>query len=162
MPTQTGSGSTTTTAATASRAGSSVAGLDEGDFNELMDGLPEVQRNIRTDRIAGDQEVNVPPGAQEAPEGFVLLLNLRYANEVIYLPESDGLGKKHFVGDTSLEFIDGRLITTVERANFVKRICPYVYIEPTEGEWLTFSPDGFKTRIPEALSEHARRWADAQ
>jgi hypothetical protein len=137
--------------------------MDPASFDELMDGLPEAQKTIKTNRIADNENsANVPPGVQDVPSGMVMLLNLRYDNEKIYLPESDGDGRKFFTGENALEFVDGRLITTPERAEFIKSLCPYVYIEPNEGPWLEFTADGFRTRVPEAFSEYAARWAANQ
>lgn len=140
-----------------------VVGPDPALFEELMAGLPEEQKNIKLERVAGDDPgAPKPPGLREAPAGKVALLNLRFENETFFVPEPDGEGVTRFVGQTRLTFVDGYLVCTQEQADFVKARAPYVYQEPTSGEILTFTPDGFKTRVPEAYAEHAQRWAENQ
>lgn len=135
-------------------------------FDELMEGLPEEQRNIRLDRIAGeDPSVPVPPSFIEPPVGKVLVLNLRYPEEEVFVPSvvmTESGTRQDFNGDQSVQFFNGRALISEERAQFVKEVCPYVYIEPTEGPVLEFQQTGFKTRSVAALNEYSRRWADNQ
>lgn len=138
-------------------------GPDPAMIDELMAGLPEEQRAIKLERIAGDDPAAPqPPGLREAPEGKVALLNLRFENETFFVPEADEEGKPRFVGQTRLTFVDGYLICTQQQADFVKERAPHVYQEPKEGAILTFQPTGFKTRVPAAYQEHATRWAENQ
>ena len=132
-------------------------------IEELTRGLPEEQKAIKMDRIAGqDPAAPMPPGLREAPEGKVALVNLRYENETFFVPEADDEGVRRFLGQTRLTFVDGYLVCTQEQADFVKERAPYVHQEPSEGEILEFTPDGFKTRVPAAYAEHAQRWAENQ
>ena len=132
-------------------------------IEELTRGLPEEQKAIKLERVAGDDPAApMPPGLREAPPGKVALLNLRFENETFFVPEADDEGTARFVGQTRLTFVDGYLVCTQDQADFIKARAPHVYQEPESGEIMTFTPTGFKTRVPEAYAEHAQRWAENQ
>lgn len=155
------SGSSTTSIPADQQDGASNRPDDQID--DLLAGLPEEQKNINLERVAGDDpSAPKPPGFREAPEGKVILLNLKFENETFWVPEPDEDGTPRFVGQKRLQFVDGYLICSREQADFVKARAAHVYEEPSEGEVLEFSQTGFKTRVPAALNEHAVRWADNQ
>jgi hypothetical protein len=137
-------------------------------FDTLMAGLPEEQKMIEGDRLAGEPPAApVPPGWFETiDEDKVLLVNLRYREETVFVPERvadrQGNERLEFVGQKQLGFIDGHLFCTREQADFVKSICPYVMEEPKEGEVATFDATGFQTRSPVIMADYARRWGDNQ
>ena len=132
-------------------------------FEEMYAGLPEVQREIRTDRIAGDRPAtNAPAFLSEVPEDRVVVTNLRYPDEMILIPQKVA-GQQgdtaQFTGQHRLHFQDSRLMCTQEQADFIKSVCPYVHIEPTDGPVLDFRATGFQTRSADVLSEYASRYA---
>lgn len=158
--------STTSIAADSSQEPGGAKMPDE-QVDELLAGLPEEQKNIRLERLAGDDPAAPkPPGLREAPAGKVILLNLRYENEVFWVPEVDPeTGQPRFVGQQRLEFVDGYLVCSREQADFVKARAPYVHEEPgpdSAQPIMEFQHTGFKTRVPAAYQEHAVRWADNQ
>jgi hypothetical protein len=156
-------GNASTTTVRADTVESNVVRPDDSVIDELMAGVPEEQRNIKLERIAGDDPAAPqPPGLYEAPEGKVLLLNLKYENETFFVPEPDQNGNPRFLGQTRLTFVDGRLVCTQDQADFVKSLAPHVYQEPEDGPVFEFTPTGFKTRVPEAYQEYGVRWADNQ
>lgn len=131
-------------------------------FDELMEGLPVEQREIPTHRIAGDDPAApIPSGYYAAPEGMVVLVNLRYPEEVIFVPINGTDGKPVFNAQSSVQFINGRVTVTQEKADHITRVSPYIYAEPTEGEVLTFPQTGFSTRSAAVLAEYATRYADS-
>jgi hypothetical protein len=140
--------------------------LSPDAFDELMDGLPEEQRNIRIDRLAGDPAAApVLNGLVDVPLDKVMVTNLRYPEEKIFLPAviaTESGNRSEFVGQHSLQFINGRLLVTEEQADFIKRVCPYVHIEPSEGQVLQFTQTGFTTRSADVYQEYAARSADSQ
>lgn len=131
-------------------------------FEEMFAGLPEVQREIRTDRIAGDRPAtNAPAFLSEVPEDRVVVTNLRYPDEMILIPQKV-VGQHgdtaQFTGQHRLHFQDSQLMCTQEQADFIKSICPYVHIEPKDGSILTFRETGFQTRSADVLSEYTRQY----
>jgi hypothetical protein len=131
-------------------------------FEEMFDGLPEEQREIPTHRIAGDDPAApIPPGYYDPPAGQVILTNLRYPEEVIFAPSEGTDGKPVFNAQRSVQFINGRVAVSEDEAAHIKRVSPYVHIEPTEGDVLTFPATGFTTRSAAVLAEYAARYADS-
>lgn len=143
--------------------------LSPDQFDELMQGLPEEQKQIRIDRIAGEPSAApAPPGLRDIPASKKLLVNLRFPNMTIFVPQNvpngltDGTPQQVFNPQNTLEFVDSYLLCTDEQAAFVLSVEPFIHVEPTDGEVLTFTPDGFKTRNPAVLAEYASRWAADQ
>jgi hypothetical protein len=133
--------------------------LSPDAFDEMMDGLPEAQRNISLGRIADfESQAYGPTSLADLPEGYRAVTNLKYQDEVIWMPEitvnSRG-DQVQFTGQIRLQFMDGRLQCTEEQANFIKSVCPYVYIEPTEGPIHTYAATGFQTRVTQAYDRYA-------
>lgn len=127
-------------------------------FDEMMDGLPEVQRNISLGRIADfETQVYGPTSLADLPEGYVAVTNLKYPDEMIWYPEQtvNTIGEQvEWTGQTKFQFMDGRLQCTEAQADFIKRVCPYVFIEPTEGPVFTHEPTGFQTRVQPAYERY--------
>lgn len=161
-------GSQTTTSVPSDEPEHSAAFPGNEAFDELMAGLPERMKEIDTDRLAGEPAAApIPPGFFDtADEDKVLLVNLRYTEETIFVPENitDQHGNVHreFVGQKQLQFIDGHLYCTRSQADMVKAMCPYVYEEPKEGEVVTFHATGFRTRSAAIMAEYGARYADNQ
>lgn len=141
-------------------------GYDQEMVDELLSGLPEAQKAVRLDRIAGDDPAAPkPPGFYDAPDGKVILLNLRFENEVFFMPEPDANNNPVFVGQTRYDFTDGYLLCSQGVADEIKERAPHVYQEPGPDsglEIMEFPATKFKTRIPAALAEYSRRWAENQ
>lgn len=137
-------------------------------FDELMDGLPDEQRMIRTDRIAGDVDASQAPPAMlnDVPVDKVLVTNLRYPNEQVFIPatvlDHNGNDRQQFIGNQNVQFMEGRVMVTQDVADLIKSVSPYVHIEPADGPVMTFTQTGFETRVPAAYQEYATRWADEQ
>lgn len=140
--------------------GVSPSVLSPDAFDEMMEGLPEVQRNISLQRIADfESQAYGPTSLADVPEGYEVVTNLKYQDEVIFVPEVtvNSQGEQvEFTGQVRLEFIDGRLQCTEEQANFIKSVCPYVFIEPKEGPVLTYQSTGFQTRVPAAYERYIK------
>lgn len=132
--------------------------LSPDAFDEMMDGMPEVQRNISLGRIADfESQVYGPTSLANLPEGYVAVTNLKYQDEVIWIPEQtvNTIGEqREWTGQIKLQFMDGRLQCTEDQAKFIKRVCPYVFIEPTEGPIHTYAPTGFQTRLTQAYDRY--------
>lgn len=132
--------------------------LSPDAFDEMMEGLPEVQRGISLGRIADfESQAYGPTSLLDVPEGYRVVTNLKYQDELIFVPEltvnSQG-EQREFTGQVKLQFHDGRLQCTQEQADFIKSVCPYVWIEPTEGSILTYTATGFQTRVPAAYEKY--------
>lgn len=84
----------------------------------------------------------VPSGIVQVPEQ-VLLVNIDFKEETIFIPDSQG----RFTGE-KVKFMDGYLNTSRERANWILANNPHIYEEtPTEAAPFE-APDGFKTWSP--------------
>lgn len=135
--------------------------LSPDAFDDMMEGLPEEQRAIPTHQIAGDDPAApTPPGYYDPPTGMVLLTNLRYPEEVIFAPTSGTDGKPVFNAQSSVQFINGRVVVSEDQADHITRVSPYIHREPTEGQVLNFPQTGFTTRSATVLAEYASRYAD--
>lgn len=126
--------------------------LADDQIAELMAGAPESysEPTGESPQIAsvhsGPEPALLEPGA-----GKVVLRNMRYINEVVFLPV-DG----EIVGNAYVEFVDGTLITDQATADRVKAICPYVAQEPSEGTVFTYK--GFQTRVSSIYEQYVRYW----
>lgn len=131
------------------------------DVDEMMVGVPETITAINLTRIAGeDPALPAPPAFMETPTDKVILLNLKYENEKIWVPVADEHNVPRFVGDTILEFMDGVMLCTELQASFVERVSPHVYREPADGPLFEFAATGFKTRNLAAYNEYVRVWSE--
>lgn len=136
--------------------------LSPDAFDEMMEGLPVEQREIPTHRIAGeDPAAPTPSGYYATPEGMVVLVNLRYPEEVVFAPIAGTDGVPVFNAQASVQFINGRVVVSEDKAEHILRVSPYIHREPTEGELLTFPQTGFTTKSPQVLAEYAARYADS-
>jgi hypothetical protein len=130
-------------------------------FDEMMEGLPEEQRQIPTHQIAGDNPAApFVTGYVEPQPGRVLLINLRYPEEIIFLPVGNEGQRPQFVSQSSIAFINGQAMVTEEQAAQIRRVSPYIHQEPTEGTVMPFPQTGFTTRSAAVLAEYAARYAD--
>jgi hypothetical protein len=135
--------------------------LSPDAFDEMMEGLPEEQREIPTHRIAGeDPAAPFTTGYVEPPPGRVLLINLRYPEEVVFLPVTGASGSPAFASGSSVQFINGQAMVTEEQAAQIRRVSPYIHEEPSEGTLMPFPQTGFTTRSGTILAEYAARYAD--
>ncbi len=157
--------STTTIPAAAMTGEGITKAYSDDELDSLFDGLPEEQREIRLDRIAGDLPAAPMPGnTVAAPPGYVVLRNVKYENEKFAMPVRDQNGSFVFGQDTILEFYNGDLVCTAEQADEIQARAPYVYREPLDLTLplMTFSATKFSTRVQAAFDEHSAKWAGNQ
>lgn len=121
--------------------------LADEQIAELYQGAPEMFSEPKAESPHTESENSGPEKALlNTPADKVLLRNIRHINETVFIPVNGEIVPGHYV-----RFVDGTLITTREKADFVKSICPHVYEEPREGP--IFSYQGFHTRVPEVYQQ---------
>lgn len=91
-------------------------------------------------------------------DGKVLLTNIYYADEDVYIPTPD---RKGWSGKKA-SFVGHRLVTDEATAQVVKAACPYVYQEDPGGHWLTHKASGFSTTNAQAWETYIERWTANQ
>lgn len=122
---------------------------EQEQIEDLLRHDPAPDAGPAHDPIAPKQTDPAVSGLPAVGEGKVVLLNLRYINETIFLP----VAGTAFSGQTA-KFHEGHLVTDRATADQVKAICPYVYEEPESGEVFSH-PSGFKTRIADAFAKYS-------
>lgn len=134
----------------------SGASVDPQTYEEMTAGAPSVMYEIPTHRLADyeDAAASIPIGAENAPDGMVRVINIRFSGQKIYVPDATVNGTARFNPQRYIEFQDRLAIVTPTEANFVKSICPWVYIEPTEGQFFPLG-DGWTRSLP-ASNEFTR------
>lgn len=156
----------TTTIPTAAETGEGInKAYSDDELDALFEGLPEEQREIRLDRIAGDlPAAPVSGNTLEAPVGYVVLRNVKYKNERFAMPVRDQNGHFVFGQDTVLEFYNGDLVCTDVQADEIQARAPYVHREPSNLTLplMTFTATKFSTRVQAAFDEEAAQWAGNQ
>lgn len=140
--------------------------VSDGEFEQIFEGLPEVERNINISRIAGEAPSNYAgAGMPPSMDGMVILTNVRHPQETFYIPASTPEGNLRFTGHEVRQFSAGRLVVPRTTADFIKSKAPYVYEEPADGPVFEFKPGNnvlFETRVNAALNEFARKWQENQ
>ncbi|HWV22980.1 MAG TPA: hypothetical protein VNZ58_02230 [Thermomicrobiales bacterium] len=132
-----------------------IAALTDEEIDGIYAGAPERFQDIGDETIPVEQpEGGVEPELLEPPSGKVLLRNINYPNEVIYLTQ-DG----EFTGE-SVNFIEGSLIVSEDIADQVTAACPWAKREPQTGQVLEFEHTGFKTRVPSIYQQHVAAYYD--
>lgn len=127
-----------------------VQGVGETDYDtmadeqiaELMAGAPEsfsdpvAEGPVIPSENSGPEKALLEPG-----EGKVVLRNIRYINQTIFLPVGGKIDNA-----SKVQFQDGTLITDQATATTVMAGRPYIRQEPSEGQVYTYK--GFSTRDP--------------
>ena len=138
----------TTTAKTKGVADTNYETLADEQITELFAGAPEEFSEPKGEGpVIEHQQVSPEPAILSAPEGKVILRNIRYINETLFIPVG---GEIH--SGRKVQFFDGTLITDRDTAEFVKATLPYVREEPTEGPVFTY--EGFQTRDPKIYEQY--------
>lgn len=142
----------TTTARTEAVGAAGFDSLSEDQIDELMIGAAEDYAEPSGEGpVIEHEDVSPEPAILAAPEGKVILRNVRYINETLFIPVD---GKIY--PNRKVQFTDGTLITDRETAEFVKQQLPYVREEPTEGTVFTYK--GFQTRDPNIYEQYVQYW----
>lgn len=129
-------------------------------IDEMLEGYPEAEQEIPEPRI--DIHNPIVPSNILDNAMSVTLVNLRYPNEVVFLPQErmteNGVTRNNFSPQHFLTFTDGVLVCSENQAAIVMGQCPYVKREPSEGQLMVYTPSGFATRNPAIYAEHVERY----
>lgn len=129
-------------------------------FDEMMEGYPEAEQEIPLPRT--DIHDPIVPSNVLGNTQSVTLVNLKYPNEIVFLPQDrlteKGWTHNNFSPQDFLQFTDGVLVCTEDQADVVQKQCSYVKREPAEGELITYQPSGFSTRSAAIYAEHVQRY----
>lgn len=132
-----------------------LASLAVEELDEIYRGAPD-----RFSDPGDESPVIQTGGVTNAPnvdaegDAMVLLVNIDYTEEKIFIPEGN-----RWSGRTE-QFTNGRLITDRDTANKILAAAPHVYEEPKSGEWMTHDESGFQTRVPSKFARYTQMWAD--
>lgn len=138
--------------------GASVADLTDEAVEQLMRGAPESYSEPGEDPEPIDSTMVADP-ITDLPDDLVMLTNIRHSEEEVFIPNPD---TKMWSGE-KVAFHDYRLVTTREKADLVKKACPYVYEEDMNlpaDSWAVHPESNFRTTNPRAFSEYARQYAE--
>lgn len=140
----------TTTARTKGVGETDFATLDDEQIGELYLGAPETFSEPQGEGpVIEREQVSPEPAIIAAPEGKVVLRNIKHVNETLFIPV-DG----QITAGNKVQFTDGTAIVSREQAEFVKATLPHVREEPTEGEIWDFQ--GFQTRSRDIYEQYVR------
>lgn len=141
---------TTTTAKTQGVGEAGYDDLDDAQIDLLLEGAPDTfGQPTGEGPVIEHQDVSPEPTILAAPAGKVILRNIRYINETLFIPVN---GEIH--SGSKVQFTDGTLITDRDTAEFVKATLPYVREEPSEGAIFTYK--GFQTRDPYIYEQYVQ------
>lgn len=133
---------------------------NEDSIDEMMQGYPEEQQVIPDPRT--DIHDPIVPSNILDNSMSVTLVNLRYPNEVVFLPQSivteNGVKNNQFSPQHYKTFTDGVLVCSEKESEAVLAQCPYVRREPVEGEVMVYQPSGFATRNAQTYADHVTRY----
>jgi hypothetical protein len=134
--------------------------IDVETFDEFMQGLPDEQKEIPAPRT--DVHDPIVPSNILGNDLTVTLVNLRYPNEVVFIPQQrlleTGVIEPYFSVQDYASFTDGVMVCSEKVAENVMSQCPYVRREPATGEVSVYEPSGFATRNPATFAEHVTRY----
>jgi hypothetical protein len=136
----------------------SALDLDDQAVEDLYEGAPASFSDPGPETIPLEQDPMTSRGevAAAMPDliddpDAVILVNVRYPEERLFLMDDDGHRDK-------VQFMDGLLVTRRETADRVRARAPYVFEEPKQGEWHVFQRTGFRTRNAAAFAAYVEAY----
>lgn len=129
-----------------------IAAIADEYVDELFEGQPEFmsEPGNESEPIEQNQE-GVDPALKGVVDGKVLVRNIQFPNEVVFLPK-DGKFTGRYV-----QFIEGSLICDEADVDAVLAACPYARVEPRQGHVHTHAATNFSTRVPEIYDQYVER-----